>query len=141
MYDFVDRPVTGLDRGARFLIWSMRRWMSAMGERRCPGGVLAGPFVRWNMTAGLHPFLRMMALFNHNGLETFQFCTLACNHVSEHEAIILSLICGLRDQRPEVVRDTLAMLIDENSVGELLVALAALGRAMESAAIHPARSV
>jgi hypothetical protein len=33
------------------------------------------------------------------------------------------------------------MLIDENSVGELLVALAALGRAMEAAAIHPARSV
>ena len=26
MYEFVDRPITSLDKGCRFLIWSMRSW-------------------------------------------------------------------------------------------------------------------
>lgn len=141
MYEFLDRPVTSLDHGGRFLIWSMRSWVKAMGDRQCPGSVLGNAFARWNMIAGLQPFLRMMALFNRNGLETFQFCALACNHVSEHEAIILSLVCALRDSRPEMLRDTLALLIEEDSVGDLLAALSALGRVMDEATIFPARPV
>jgi hypothetical protein len=139
MYDFLDRPVTSLDYGGRFLVWSMRSWVTAMGERQCPGSALGSAFARWNMIAGLQPFLRMMALFNRSGLETFQFCALACNHVSEHEAIILSLICSLRDSRPDALRDTLVLLIEEESIGDLLGALSALGRMMDEASIFPAR--
>ena len=40
MYEFLDRPVTGLDHGGRFLVWSMRSWVKAMGERQCPGTAL-----------------------------------------------------------------------------------------------------
>lgn len=141
MYEFLDRPVTSLDHGGRFLIWSMRSWVKAMGERQCPGSTLGSAFARWNMIAGLQPFLRMMALFNRNGLETFQFCALACNHVSEHEAIILSLMCSLRDSRPDALRDTLALLIEEDSIGDLIASLSALGRMMDEAAIFPARPV
>jgi hypothetical protein len=141
MYDFLDRPVTGLDHGGRFLVWSMRSWVKAMGERQCPGTVLGGAFARWNMIAGLQLFLRMMSLFNRNGLETFQFCALACNHISEHEALILSLVCSLRDSRPDAVRDTLALLVEEDSIGDVLGALSALGRIMDEAAIFPARPV
>lgn len=141
MYDFLDRPVTNLDHGGRFLIWSMRSWVTAMAGRQCPGTALGAAFAQWNMIAGLHPFLRMMALFNRNALDPFQFCALTCNHVSEHEAIVLSLICGLRDLRPDALRDTLAMLIDEDSIGDLLGALSALGRVMDGAAIFPGRPV
>jgi hypothetical protein len=141
MYDFLDRPVTGLDQGGRFLVWSMRSWVKTMGERQCPGSMLGAAFARWNMIAGLQPFLRMMALFNRNGLETFQFCALACNHVSEHEAIVLSLVCGLRDERPDRLRDTLALLIEDDSIGDVLAAMTSLGRIMEEAAIFPARPV
>lgn len=141
MYEFLDRPVTSLDHGGRFLIWSMRSWVKAMGDRQCPGSMLGNAFARWNMIAGLQPFLRMMAQFNRNGLETFQFCALACNHVSEHEAIILSLVCALRDSRPEMLRDTLTMLVEEDSVGDVLAALSALGRVMDEATIFPARPV
>jgi hypothetical protein len=141
MYDFLDRPVTTLDHGGRFLIWAMRSWVKAMGERQCPGGALGSAFARRNMIAGLQPFLRMMALFNRSGLETFQFCALACNHVSEHEAIIVSLVCALRDERPETLRDTLALLVEEDSLGDLLAALTALGRLMDEAAIFPGRPV
>lgn len=96
MYEFVDRPVTSLDHGGRFLVWSMRSWVKAMGERSCPAGAIAPAFGQWRMLSGLQPFLRIMALFNRHGLENFQFCALPCNHVSEHEAIIVSLICNLR---------------------------------------------
>lgn len=139
MYEFLDRPVTSLDHGGRFLIWSMRSWVKATGERQCPGSVLGAAFARWNMIGGLQPFLRTMALLNRNGLETFHFCDLACNHVSEHEAIILSLVCSLRDARPQVLRDTLALLVEEESIGDLLGSLSALGRMMDEAAIFPAR--
>ena len=139
MYDFLDRPVTGLDQGGRFLIWSMRSWVKAMGERQCPGSVLGSAFARWNMIAGLQPFLRMMALFNRNGLETFHFCALPCNHVSEHEAIIVSLVCALREGRPDSLRDTLALLVDEDSIGEVIASLTGLGDSMEAAAIFPSR--
>lgn len=141
MYDFLDRPVTCLDQGGHFLVWSMRSWVKAMGDRQCPGSVLGTAFASSNMIAGLQPFLRMMMLFNRSGLETFRFCALACNHVSEHEALILSLICSLCDSRPDALRDTLAMLVEEDAVGDLIGALSALGRTLDEAAIFPVRPV
>lgn len=140
MYEFVDRPVTSLDHGGRFLVWSMRSWVKAMGDRTCPASSIAPAFGQWRMLPGLQPFLRMMTLFNRNGLENFQFCALPCNHISEHEAIIVSLLCGLRDSRPDAVRDTLAFLVEEEAIGEVLTALTDLGRAMDTAAIYPVRS-
>ena len=141
MYDFVDRPVSTLDEGARFLVWSMRSWVKAMSERRCPAGEIGGAFAKWNVIAGLKPFVRIMALFNRHGLETFQFCQLRCDHVSEHEALILSLVCAVRDQRPEILHDTLLLLIEEEQVGDMLDSLVLLGRSLEKACIYPARSL
>lgn len=141
MYDFLDRPVTGLDDGGRFLIWSMRSWVKAMGDRACPASVIGAGFARWNMVGGLQPFLRMMTLFNRSGLETFQFCALPCNHVSEHEAIIVSLVCSLRDGRPETVHGVLALLVEDDAIGDCLAALTALGDALGKAAIYPTRGV
>lgn len=139
MYDFLDRPVTSLDHGGRFLIWSMRSWVKAMGKRQCPVHAIGNKFARWKMITGLQPFLRMMALFNLHGLETFGFCALGCNHISEHEAIILSLVCSLRDSRPETVRDTIALLVEEDFVGDVIEALSTLGRSMDQALIFPGR--
>lgn len=140
MYEFVDRPVTSLDHGGRFLVWSMRSWVKAMGDKTCPAGTIAPAFGQWRMLPGLQPFLRMMALFNRHGLENFQFCALPCNHISEHEAIIISLVCALRDSRPDLVRDTLAFLVEEERIGDVLAALTDLGRAMDTAAIYPVRA-
>jgi hypothetical protein len=61
--------------------------------------------------------------------------------VSEHEAIILSLLCSLRDERPLRLQATLAMLIDEDGIGDLIEALSLLGRAMAAAGIYPQRPV
>ncbi|MCC6828563.1 MAG: hypothetical protein IT550_10090 [Novosphingobium sp.] len=139
MYDFIDRPVNSLDPGGRFLVWAMRSWVSAMSMRACPASVLGLGFARWRVIAGLQPFLRTMALFNRKGLETFHFCALGCNHVSEHEAIIISLLCSLHDDRPEVVTDTLGLLVEDDAIGDMIEALATLARVMETARILPTR--
>ena len=139
MYDFVDRPITSLDPGGRFLVWSMRSWVKSLDKNRCPAAAIGPAFAKWNMIKGLQPFHRAMLTFNARGLETFLFCALPCQHVSEHEAIILSLVCSLRDSRPQAVRDTLALLVEEDCIGDMLEALSTLGRCMDDAAIFPAR--
>ncbi len=141
MYDFLDRPLTGLDDGGRFLVWSMRMWVTASGERVCPASRLAPPFSHWRMLSGLQPFLRMMVLFNRYGLSNLGFCAMPCNHISEHEAIILSLLCSLRDDRGERLPTTLALLVDEDGICGLIEATSHLVRAMEAAGIAPERPV
>src|SRR5215207_11224620 len=123
MYDFLDRPVTGLDHGGRFLVWSMRIWVKTMGEGQCPVSTIAPAFAKWRMIAGLTHFHKAMLMFDRDGLEKFGFCSLHCNHISEHEAIILSLVCSLRDARPQTVRDTLALLVEEERIADILGAL------------------
>ena len=141
MYEFVDRPVTGLDRGGRFLIWSMRNWVKAKGEGRCPVHAIGSAFARWKMTSGLLPFLRIMALFNNHGRETFGFCAMGCNHISEHEAIILSLVCSLQDARPQDMHTMACLLVEEPQVDDLILSLSVLGRSLATASIFPARGV
>ncbi|MBX9645363.1 MAG: hypothetical protein K2W91_14860 [Novosphingobium sp.] len=140
MYDYLDRPVTSLDHGGRFLVWSTRSWVKAVGERQCPASAIARAFDKWNMVAGLQPFLRMMALFNRHGLENFQFCALQCNHVSEHEAIIIALVSASRGNGRIPVRGTLDLLVEEDAVGDLFASIASLGQAMALAGLVPVRT-
>lgn len=139
MYEFVDRPVTSLNAGGRFLIWSMRSWVASAGGENCPARVIAPAFASWNMIGGLQAFHRMMLILNRDALEAFRFCALHCNHISEHEAIILSLLVALGEQGPAPVRDTLTLLLGEDSIGDLLGALSELAARMDQAAVYPCR--
>lgn len=140
MYDFIDRPVTDLDHGGRLIVWSMRNWVKAVAERKCPAGSVACAFDRWNAMPGLQPFLQAMALFNRHGLEKFNFCALPCNHVSEHEAIIISLVCSAHSGPMDEVRQTLSLLVEKSAVDDLAVTIARLSQALAEAGIHPARA-
>ena len=137
MYDLMDRPVTNQDRGTRFIVWSLRTWIKAKGQGRCPANLLAPAFSKWDMLSGLQPFLRLLALLDRHGLVRFQFCALTCNHVSEHEAIFINLVRSLREQQASQVRETLDLLIEEEAVGDLLHALTRLGQALDGAGIYP----
>ena len=50
------------------------------------------------------------------------------------------MICSLRDHRPDVVADTLTLLVEDDSIGEIIEALSTLGAAMDRAEIYPART-
>lgn len=137
MYQFIDRPLDSLDDGCRFLVWSMRAWVTAIGHQRCPAQLLAPAFARWRMIGGLQTFHRAMTLLNRDALQTFRFCALACPHVSEHEAVLLELVTSLRDRGAPATRETLEMLVVEDSVGDMLETLSRLGASLAVAGLFP----
>lgn len=139
MYDFVDRPVTSLDHGGRFLIWSMRSWVKSIHEGRCPCTAIGPAFSKWKMIAGLPHFQTMMLIFNRDARKTFSFGPLDCNRVREHEALIITLVCAMRAGRGGTVRATLALMVKEEVTTELMTAVAALARTMADANIFPGK--
>lgn len=137
MYDFLDRQLTGLDAGGRFLVWSMRSWVKANGGRACPAATIGPAFAKWKLIAALQPFHRAMLSLNAHALETFRFCPLSCNHVNEHEAILLAIVRTLGEGDPLAARDTLALIVDEDWLGDCLGAFSDLASAMDDAALLP----
>lgn len=137
MYEFIDRPVSSLDRGGHFLIWTMRTWARSVSQSHCPAGAIVQAFSKWRMIAGLQPFHRAMLILNRDALQTVRFCSLGCNHISEDEALILTLLASLRDRGASWARDTLTLLIEEDSVGDMLGALTDLSRSLAEASLLP----
>lgn len=137
MYAFVDRRLSDLDPGTRFLAWAMRNWVVDAGQRVCPAARVAGPFAACNLLSGLQPFLRLMTTLNRFGLETMHFCRPACPRLSEHEAILLSLACLAADGRTADVAAAVPLLVEEEAAGEALIALDALAKAMTAADLAP----
>lgn len=137
MYEFVDRPVTSLDKGCRFLLWSMRSWILVASHKECPGQTLAPAFAQWKMIGGLQPFLRLMITLNRDSLDKIQFCSLNCNRVSEHEAILLSIFVGLAQGERIRARDTISMLVCDDAVADVLCAASGLAASLSHAEIEP----
>lgn len=138
MYDFLDRSISELDQGGRCVVWAARSWVNAKSRQVCAANAVVGPFGKYRLLSGLQPFLRMMALFNRYGLENFEFCSLPCNHVSEHEALILSLVCSVREDHLSTVNQTLGLLVEDEAIGELLVSLSQFEKALSAAGISVA---
>ncbi|MBC2667620.1 hypothetical protein ACFOON_02115 [Novosphingobium piscinae] len=139
MYDYVDRPVASLNHGGQLLVWAMRRWVEAMRARTCPAAPIAPGFARWRLLGALPPFLRMMALFNRHGRETFGFCALTCPQVSEHEALIVALVGDLGQRPASAIRHSVELLVEEDAVGPLTLCLMQLGQTLAASDLQPCR--
>ncbi len=137
MYAFVDRPVTSLDEGCRFLVWSMRSWVAVVQRRTCPGPALAPAFAKWRMIAGIQPFLRLMLSLNRDALSQLRFCSLGCNHITEDEAILLAMFVALGRDCATTARDTLALLVDSEALGDCVGAALDVARALHQANLVP----
>lgn len=140
MYEFVDRPVTSLDRGGCLLIWSMRRWVGALHSSQCPCSSVGPAFVRHDVTRAIVPFHNIMMILNRDALEHLHFGPLACSRIHEHEALILSLIGAVQMSRPETVKATLNMIVPEQSVSALVEAFVSLSRILLDAMLLPGLS-
>jgi hypothetical protein len=139
MYDFVDRPLSSLDRGGRFLTWTLRNWVRALSDGKCPAAAVGPAFANWSMVGGFPPFHRLLMLFNAHGLHTFRVAPAECPCVAEDEAVFLSLVNGLQHMKPAVSRDTLALLVEEAHIGAAFEALSLLGAAMHQASLFPGK--
>ncbi|CAN5217250.1 hypothetical protein BH10PSE13_BH10PSE13_12490 [soil metagenome] len=137
MYAFIDRPVLSLDPGGRFLIWTVRNWVRAMTEGRCPAAAVGPAFAKWNMMGAFAPFHRMLALLNAHGRQTFAIAPVECSQVAEHEALFLTLVSNVDQRRPARLQGTVTLIVAEEHVPALLEAVATLGGAMLEAGIFP----
>ncbi|HEX7874834.1 MAG TPA: hypothetical protein VF475_18120 [Sphingobium sp.] len=137
MYEFVDRPVASLDDGGRFLLWTLRNWVRALSDGRCAAAAVGPAFAKWKMMAAFPPFHRMLTILNVHGLDTISVAPLECRRVAEHEAVFLALISSLEDRRPSALRDTVAMLVEEEHIGSMLACVSSLGGAMMEIGIFP----
>jgi hypothetical protein len=137
MYEFVDRPVTCLDKGGRFLIWSIRSWTLVVRSQKCPGPTLAPAFAQWRMIGGLQPFLRLMVTLDRDALQPMRFCSLRCNRIAEDEAVLLALFAALARGETDGACRTLALLVGEDGVGDALGAVGGVATAMAVADIIP----
>jgi hypothetical protein len=126
MYDFIDQRVTALDRGGQFLIWSMRSWVLARETKRCPPNVIGPAFAKWGMISALPHFHAAMIILCKEGLETLHFSPIKCLHISDDEAMLLSLFRLLRDDQPDRIKSTTALLVTESYAAPLLAALTAV---------------
>lgn len=137
MYEYIDRPVETLADGPHFLVWAMRRWVQAMHDRRCPGCVIGPAFAKWRMMPGLAPFQAMMAILNIHALRNLRFGPVCCGPVSEDEAVLLTLITGVRGRSAEEMAETLALIVNGDQVQSLHDALFRLADAMAIVKILP----
>lgn len=137
MYAFIDRPVLSLDPGGRFLIWTVRTWVRAMTDARCPAAAVGPAFAKWNLMAAFAPFHRMLTVLNAHGRQTFAVAPVECRSVAEHEALFLTLVSSLEQRRPAVVQGTVALMVEEEHVPALLEAVATLGGALLEAGFFP----
>lgn len=137
MYDFVDRPIASLDHGGRFLLWTLRNWVKALSDGRCSAAAIGPAFAKWNIMAAFPAFHRMLTILNAYGRETISVAPVECQCVSEHEAILLSLVHSLEERRPTALHDTVALLVEEPYIGSVLASISTLGGAMLEAGIFP----
>lgn len=123
MYDYVDRPLSALEPGARLLVRAMRDWVAALAARNCPPGAVGPAFDGANVLPALPHFHMAMMLLNKESHNTIAFAPATCTHLAEDEAVLLQIFASLSSTSPSRMRDTLGMVMREEAVAPLFAAL------------------
>ncbi len=134
MYAFVDQPIADLSPSGRFLLWAMRGWIHCATRGTCPPGQLAPGFARAGALPALPHVHRLLAELNQRALTDIAFSPLDHHRVGEDEAVLLQL---WRDATlcPPRAQQTLALLLDAESVGPAFEALLAASIRLDEAGV------
>lgn len=138
MYDFVDQPVERLCNGGRFLLWAMRGWSHAKARSACPPVALAKGFAGVDALSALPEFNMVMALLNRDALEALKIGPMRCARIGEDEAILSGLWRDAALGRTEQVEATLALLVEEQTVAAIGLAVVATVARLAAAGLDPA---
>jgi hypothetical protein len=131
VYAYVDRPVTELGDGGRFLLHAMRGWLHAASRGQCPPGLLAPLFARAGALPALPAVNRLMVELNASARDKVAFLPVCAGVIGDDEAVLLQLWHDARLDPPHAQR-TLALLLQPEATGAfdaLLTASARLGEA------------
>jgi hypothetical protein len=137
MYDFIDQRVTSLDNGGRFLIWSMRNWVTALSQQQCPPNAVGPAFAKWGMIGALPHFHMAMMVLSREALQTLKFSPLNCQVIVEDEALMLGLFRSVACDPPDRLRETLELIVDKDAVPKLIKALVAIALHLNNNNLSP----
>ncbi|QNE04541.1 hypothetical protein [Croceicoccus marinus] len=132
MYRFLDRHLADLDEGARITVDAVRKWVTAVAERKCPADAVAPLFLDRRLIGAMAPFHRALTLLAVYGRMQLGFARECCPVVAEGEALLLSLLDRTSDRR----RTCLAA-VNEPYVEALQQAVMELEAAMQVAGLAP----
>ena len=141
MYEYLDRDITGLDIGARFLIRAIRNWRIAVENRGCPAAEVVSAFERHGVMDALPHFHLAMMILRRHGVQRLDFGDPASTMAHEGEALVIALVADMNRVTPVQARATVVLLVDRQWVGSLHVALAALAGRMSDAGFAPQRQL
>jgi hypothetical protein len=122
MYDFVDRPVTRLGSGGRFLLWAMRGWIHAATRGQCPPEAIAPAFAHFGVLPALPHLHSLLAELNRRATRKIAFSPMSHRMIGDDEAVLLQL-CRDAGANPPRARGTLALLLEEEAIGPSFSAL------------------
>jgi len=137
MYDLVDRPVSILPEGSRFLLWAMRAWLTVFGQGECPPARLAPPFLKMSAIEALPHFHIAMGTLNCAGREAIHFHCPHRGEISDCEAVLLRLWSDMADGDECAAIAVIEMLVRDDAAPHLFSALRAALPGLKAAGLTP----
>lgn len=137
MYDLIDRPVTLLPKGSRFLLWAMRAWITVSRKGDCPPAQLASAFLRMSTIEALPHFHIAMSALDHDGKAFLEFHCLHRDQISDSEAVLLHLWSDMAAGNESTSIAIIEMLVKEDAVLPLFSAIKAAMPGLLAADLAP----
>lgn len=140
MYQYLDRPVSGLAEGERVMVWAMRRWLDARRDGDCPLQPVGAMFAARRLLPALAPLDAAMTLLARHARQTLVFAPLRCRRVAEGEALLLGLLGGVLRESPGRSLTTASLIVGEAHADALVETLGRLAGAFAGAGLAPVQT-
>ena len=137
MYDLVDRPVSILPEGSRFLLWAMRAWVTVQVKGECPPARLAPAFLKMSAIEALPHFHIAMHTLNRAGREAIHFHCPHRGQISDSEAVLLRLWSDMAGGDERLAIKVMEMLVRNAAVTRLFAAVRAALPGLAAAGLPP----
>lgn len=125
MYDLIDRPISVLAEGSRFLLWGMRAWVSARQRNACPPATLAAAFLKMGAIEALPHFHMTMSALNSDARQLLNFHCIHRREISESEAVLLQLWSDMAAGKEERAIKVMELLLEAHAVTNMFSAVRA----------------
>ncbi|MBB4640506.1 hypothetical protein [Rhizorhapis suberifaciens] len=137
MYNLIDRPVTSLPEGSRFLLWAMRAWVTVSRKGDCPPARLASAFLRMSAIEALPHLHIAMSALNYDGRALLEFHCLHRDQIGDDEAVLLHLWSDMAAGNESVAVAVIELLVKEEAVMPLFSAIKATIPGFQAADLNP----
>ncbi|MEP9401606.1 hypothetical protein [Sphingomonas sp. VNH70] len=140
MYALIDRPLSVLSPGDRFLVDAIRLWVVAGTACQNAPAMLAARFARAGALDALDDFdLWMTQLAAHARVPIQINCK--CGLVTDDESVLLTLARDLVTGRDAKARTTLSLLVADQAIAPIFCALARTAAMLGQIGLPPGSSV